>query len=63
MKQITVDKDNLKLLVDDIDELANYIEELVNWSYDYGYASGYDAKAKDVEQTTKYDLMDREYNI
>lgn len=34
MKRITIDKDNLKLLIDDIDELANYIEELVNWSYD-----------------------------
>lgn len=42
MERFTVDKHNLKLLIDDIDELASYIEELVNWAYDEGYDDGYD---------------------
>lgn len=48
MERITVDKHNLNLLMDDIDELASYIEELVNWAYDEGYDCGYtdDATAR-----------------
>ena len=42
MEQITVNKDNLKLLIDDVDELANYIEELVNFAYREGYDLGFD---------------------
>ena len=44
MKHITVNKEQLELLLDgvnvDIDELALYIETLVNWAYDEGYANG-----------------------
>lgn len=42
MERITVDKHNLNLLIDDIDGLASYIEELVNWAYDTGHDEGYD---------------------
>lgn len=42
MERITVDKHNLNLLIDDIDELASYIEELVNWAYDTGHDDGWD---------------------
>lgn len=34
MERITVDKHNLNLLIDDI-------EELVNWAYKYGYTEAY----------------------
>lgn len=40
MERITID--NLNLLIDDIDELASYIEELVNWVYDTGHDEGWD---------------------
>ncbi len=36
MKLITVNKDQLKMLLDDADELAQYIEQLVNWAYEEG---------------------------
>ena len=42
MERFTVDKYNLKLLIDDIDELASYIEELVNWAYNEGHNDGWD---------------------
>lgn len=42
MERITVDKHNLNLLIDDIDESASYIEELVNWAYYDGHNDGWD---------------------
>lgn len=55
MERITVDKDNLKLLINDIDDLVDYIEELVNWAYDEGYNNGVN---KNTASTNKYDLSD-----
>lgn len=42
MERITVNKDNLSSLIDDIDELASYIEELLNWVYDKGHNDGWE---------------------
>lgn len=36
MKLITVNKDQLEMLLDDVDELVQYIEQLVNWAYEEG---------------------------
>lgn len=40
MKVITVNKEQLKMLLDNVDELAQYIEQLVNWAYEYGKEQG-----------------------
>lgn len=36
MKLLTVNREQLKLLLDDIEELAQYIEQLVNYAYEEG---------------------------
>lgn len=36
----TVNRDNLKLLLDDVDELAEYIEQLIEYAYNEGYERG-----------------------
>lgn len=36
MKLITVNRQQLKMLLDNVEELAQYIEQLVNWAYEEG---------------------------
>lgn len=36
MKLITVNRQQLKILLDNIEELAQYIEQLVEWAYEGG---------------------------
>lgn len=39
MERITVNRDALLNFMDDVDELAEYIEELVNFAYKAGYCN------------------------
>lgn len=40
MEHITVNRDELLKLMDDVEDLAQYIETLVNWAYGEGYNQG-----------------------
>lgn len=40
MEHIAVNRDELLKLMDDVEDLAQYIETLVNWAYDEGYNQG-----------------------
>lgn len=42
----TVDRNNLSQLMDDVEDLAKYIEQLLDFAYDTGYDNGY-AEAED----------------
>lgn len=63
---ITVSRKKLVnfMINDDIDGLAEYIEDLVNNAYDIGWSDGVNEDIIKPNSTDKkYELMDREYNI